>query len=187
MKFLLGLKQGMTRIFDAEGRSIAVSIVKILPMQVAQIKTVEKDGYSAIQLKATKLKGEKEVDLKAIEVKVENPSDYKVGDKIQIDFEAGDKISVTGTSKGKGFAGTIKRHGFRRGPASHGGNNVREPGSIGAQQPQRVVKGRRMAGHMGAETITVQNLKVVDLDKESILVSGAIPGNRGTMVRVYSK
>lgn len=177
----------MTRVFDADGKIIAVTILKILPSKVSAIKTADKDGYSAIQIKSVKTKGEKEVDLKICEFRVENISDYKVGQNVEIDFAAGEHVAVQGTSKGKGFAGTIKRHGFKRGPESHGGNNVREPGSIGAQQPQRVVKGRKMAGHMGVDTITVSNLKVVDINKDTVLISGAIPGNNGAIIKVYSK
>ena len=187
MKFLLGQKLNMTRVFDADGKVIAVTAIKILPSKVSALKTVEKDGYSAVQIKAVKEKGAKEVDLKVCEFRVEDLADYKLGQDIKIDFAAGEKIIVQGTSKGKGFAGTIKRHGFHRGPESHGGNNVREPGSIGAQQPQRVVKGRRMAGHMGAETITVQNLKVVDINKDTVLISGAIPGIYNSIIKIYSK
>jgi large subunit ribosomal protein L3 len=186
MKFILGRKLGMTRVFDAEGKSIAVSMIKALPCFVSMVKTVEKDGYSALQIKATEKTGEKEKTVRSCEFKAEG--EYKKGDKITLEqFEIGDQATVTGTSKGKGFAGTIKRHGFHRGPETHGGNNVREPGSIGAQQPQRVVPGRKMAGHMGHETITVKNLKVVDIDKDIILVAGAIPGPRKGIVKVYSE
>lgn len=185
MKFILGEKLGMTRVFDSEGRNIAVSMIKAFPCVVSAIKTAEKDGYSAIQVKAVAKKGEKEKTVKASEFRTEE--NLKVGDKITLEqFEIGDKAAVTGISKGKGFAGTIKRHGFHRGPAGHGGNNVREPGSIGAQQPQRVVKGRKMAGHMGHETVTIKNLKIVDLDKNIMLVAGAIPGPRKTVLRIYS-
>ncbi|MFA6963722.1 MAG: 50S ribosomal protein L3 [Patescibacteria group bacterium] len=184
---MLGQKVNMTRVFDAEGKNIAVTVVKILPSSVSAIKTADKDGYSAIQIKSVKEKGKKEVDLKITEFRIENADQYKVGQNLEVDLVAGESVAVQGVTKGKGFAGTIKRHGFKRGPESHGGNNVREPGSIGAQQPQRVVKGRRMAGHMGATVITVQNLKVVDIDKETILISGAIPGNNGAILRIYSK
>lgn len=185
MKFILGEKFGMTRVFDADGKSIAVSLIKAFPCVVSAIKTVEKDGYSAIQIKAIAKKGEKEKTVQASEFRTEDK--FKIGDKITVDqFEIGDKAVVTGTSKGKGFAGTIKRHGFHRGPVGHGGNNVREPGSIGAQQPQRVILGRKMAGHMGHTTITVKNLKVVDFDKDIMLVAGAIPGPRKSILKVYS-
>ncbi len=185
MKFILGQKLGMSRVFDAEGKSIAVNKIKALPCSVSAIKTVEKDGYIAVQIKAVKMVGEKEREVKTCEFKAQG--EFKKGDKITLEqFEAGDKVTVTGTSKGKGFAGTIKRHGFHRGPESHGGNNVREPGSIGGGYPQRVVKGRRMAGHMGDETITVKNLKVVDVDKDIILISGAIPGSNRAVLKIYT-
>jgi large subunit ribosomal protein L3 len=186
MKFILGQKIGMTRVFDEEGKILAVTIVKAFPTVVTQIKTVEKDGYNALQVKA--VSGAKEKTLKTCEFKIEKPEDYKVGDKISLDqFETGEIINVQGTSKGKGFAGTIKRHGFQRGPETHGSNNVREPGSIGGGYPQRVVKGRRMAGHMGAETITIKNLKIADKDKDILLVKGAIPGPCKGVIKVYSK
>jgi len=178
----------MTRVFDAEGRSVAVSKVLVLPAAVSQIRSNEKDGYSAVQIQAVKGEGEKTKVIRTKEFRALDTAGYKKGKKITIEqFIAGDVVDVTGTSKGKGFAGTIKRHGFKRGPESHGGNNVREPGSIGAQQPQRVVLGRRMAGHMGAATVTVKNLKVVDVDKDILLVSGAIPGPNKGILQIVSR
>lgn len=184
MKFILGQKVGMTRVFDTEGKSFAVTMVKAHLCSVSAIKTTEKDGYTAVQVKAA---GSKDKSLKTCEFRVENVEDYKVGARITLDqFEAGEFVNVQGTSKGKGFAGTIKRHNFSRGPESHGSNNVREPGSIGGGYPQRVVKGRRMAGHMGAETITIKNLKIVDINKEILLVKGAIPGPSKGVIKLYS-
>lgn len=187
MKMIIGQKLGMTRIFDAEGKSVPVSLVKILPCTVSQVKTEKVDGYNAIAITAKNPLRDDKV-LKIAEFKVENIEDYKKGQKILSDqFEAGDIVEVTGTSKGKGFAGTIKRHSFKRGPEGHGGNNVREPGSIGAQQPQRVVLGRKMAGHMGAVTVNVKNLKVVDVDKDTIAISGAIPGPAKGILKIWGK
>lgn len=185
MKFILGQKLGMSRVFDVEGRSVAVNKIKALRCSVSALRTADKDGYAAVQIKASKMVGEKEREIRTCEFKAEG--EYKKGDEITFEqFEIGDKVTVTGTSKGKGFAGTIKRHGFHRGPESHGGNNVREPGSIGGGYPQRVVKGRRMAGHMGDETITVKNLKVIDVDKDILLVSGAIPGANKSILKIYT-
>lgn len=188
MKFILGRKLGMTRVFDTDGKEVAVNIVSVLPCEVSQVKSLDKDGYSAVQIKATKEKGDKTLDIRKVEFRLDDTAAYKVGKKITTDqFSAGDVVEVTGTSKGKGFAGTIKRYNFKRGPESHGGNNVREPGSIGAQQPQRVVLGRRMAGHKGVETINVKNLKVIDVDKNILLISGAIPGPNKGIVKVFAK
>lgn len=186
MKIALGQKLGMTRVFDTEGRALAVTMVKLLPAKVTQIKSDDKDGYSAIQI--TSYKNEEKANvLRSTEFRVEDLSGAKAGSILKIDFENGDFVSIQGKSKGKGFAGTIKRHGFKRGPETHGGNNVREPGSIGAQQPQRVTKGRHMAGHMGYDTITVKNLKVVDINNDIMLVSGAVPGPRKSVLKIYGK
>jgi len=185
MKFILGQKMGMTRVFDEDGRSFAVTMIKAMPARVSQIKTKEKDGYKAVQIEAYKT-GEKEKSIRKNEFRVENPGRYKVGQEITLkQFKKEELVSVQGVSKGKGFAGTIKRHGFHRGPESHGSNNVREPGSIGGGYPQRVVKGRKMPGHLGTDTITITNLKVIDLDKDIMLIAGAIPGPRKGIIKVY--
>jgi large subunit ribosomal protein L3 len=186
MKFILGQKIGMTRIFDEEGRNFAVTKVRVLPCTVSKIITKDHEGYKAVQIKATKQSGEKEKIVRINEFRVDAPNRYKVGEAITLkQFKAGELVTVTGTSKGKGFSGTIKRHGFHRGPAGHGSNNVREPGSIGAQQPQRVVLGKKMAGKMGVETVTVKNLRLVDLDNEIMLIAGSIPGNNKSIVKVF--
>lgn len=188
MKFILGQKLGMTRVFDADGKVIPVTRIAFLPCVVSQVKTQDKDGYVSVQVSAHKQLDEKKNPMRIMEFRLDDVSGYKKGEEVKTDqFAAGDIVEVTAKSKGKGFAGTIKRHGFHRGPASHGGNNVREPGSIGAQQPQRVVKGKKMAGHMGATTITVKNLKVIDINKDTILISGAVPGPNKGIVRVVSK
>jgi large subunit ribosomal protein L3 len=187
MKFAIAQKMGMTRVFDKEGKNIAVTMVKLFPMKVEQIKTQEVDGYSALKVKAYTEDGEKVKDIKSCEFDAIDGTKYKVDQKIKIEFDTEDFVTVTGTSKGKGFAGTIKRHGFKRGPEGHGGNNVREPGSIGAQQPQRVVLGRRMAGRLGGDTVTIGNLKVVDINKDTMLIAGAIPGHSKTLLRITAK
>ncbi|MEK9156070.1 MAG: 50S ribosomal protein L3 [Patescibacteria group bacterium] len=185
MKFILGRKVGMTRVFDEEGRALAVTKVAVLPTVVSQIKSKEKDGYKAVQVKA--LRGKDRV-AKVTEFAVEAPGRYKVGESITPkQFKKDEVVTVTGTGKGKGFAGTIKRHGFRRGPAGHGSNNVREPGSIGGGYPQRVVLGRKMAGRMGGGTVTVKNLRIVDLDEEMILLSGAVPGPNKGVLKIFGK
>jgi len=188
MKFILAQKLGMTRIFDEEGKSVPVTKVAVLPCHISEIKSLDRDGYVAVQLSATKGEGDKVKNVKINEFRLSEIDGYKKGQKLGNDqFTAGDLVEISGTSKGKGFAGTIKRYNFKRGPETHGGNNVREPGSIGAQQPQRVVLGRRMAGHMGAKTATVKNLKVVDVDKNILLVRGAVPGPDKGILKVVSK
>ena len=185
MRFLIGQKKGMTRVFNQEGESFAVSIIEVLPTVVSQIKTTEKDGYSAIKVKVV---NEKQTKEKSFEFKVEDTTSFKVGDKITTEqFESSDLVSVYGKSKGKGFAGTIKRHGFHRGPVTHGSHNVRQPGSIGGAYPERVVKGRRMAGHMGNENTVIKNLKIVDLNNNTILLKGAIPGPRKSILKITKK
>lgn len=166
---------------------MAVSKAMILPAKISQIKTIEKDGYQAVQISAFKGEGVKSKNVKVKEFRIDQTDGQKKSDTVDTAFQIGDLVSVTGTSKGKGFAGTIKRHGFKRGPESHGGNNVREPGSIGAQQPQRVVLGRKMAGHMGAKTATIRNLKIVAVEDNVILISGAIPGPNKGIVEIIAK
>ena len=188
MKFILAQKLGMTRVFDKEGKALPVTKVAFLPCHISAIKNVERDGYTSVQIAATKGEGDRVKNMKVTEFRVLEIDGYKMGAKIDpTQFVAGDVVEVTGTSKGKGFAGTIKRHGFKRGPEGHGGNNVREPGSIGAQQPQRVVLGRKMAGHMGVETVTVKNLLVVDTDKEIMIIKGALPGPNKGILRIVCK
>lgn len=175
----------MTRVFDSNGNHVAVNIVKALSCRVSQVKTTAKDGYSAVQITAFAPKGKGEKSLKIAEFK--DQTDLKEGETVSVkEFTPGELVTVTGTGKGKGFAGTIKRHGFSRGPESHGSNNVREPGSIGGGYPQRVVKGRRMPGRMGNETVTVKNLKLVDVEDDILLISGSLPGPRKSIVKIFS-
>ena len=195
-KAILGRKLGMTQIFTEEGKVVPVTVVESGKNVVIQNKTVETDGYNAVQIgfgevkeyKVTKpLKGRFEKagiqPVKFIrEMRLSAPSEYKVGDIIGVDvFEAGELVDVTGTSKGKGFAGTVKRHHFARGPMGHGSKSHREPGSTGAMisgHGGRVLKGKKLPGQMGHERVTVQRLTVVkvDTDRNLILIKGAIPG-----------
>jgi len=201
MKGILGKKLGMTQIFTAEGIVVPVTVVEATPNVVTQIKTVEKDGYSAIQVgfedaKEKSLNKPQKGHLAAANVlkkhlkefRVDAVEEFTVGQEIKADlFAAGEKIDVTGTSKGKGFQGPIKRHGQSRGPESHGSRYHRRPGSMGACSfPGRVFKNKKLAGHMGSVKVTVQNLEVVkvDADKNLILVKGAIPGPKGSMVTI---
>ena len=199
MKGILGKKLGMTQIFTAEGIVVPVTVVEATPNVVTQIKTVEKDGYSAIQVgfedaKEKSLNKPQKGHLAAANVlkkhlkefRVDSVEGYTVGQEIKADlFAAGEMIDVTGISKGKGFQGPIKRHGQSRGPESHGSRYHRRPGSMGACSfPGRVFKNKKLAGHMGSVKVTVQNLEVVrvDADKNLILVKGAIPGAKGSVV-----
>ena len=202
MKTIIGRKIGMTQIFDEKGRVIPVTIIEAGPCVVAQVKSVETDGYNAIQLgfgdvKESKLnKPEKGHFAKAKlalkkhlrEFRVDSLEGVNVGDEIKADtFVAGDKIDVQGTSKGKGFQGVIKRHGQSRGPMGHGSMYHRRPGSMGpTSTPGRVFKGKKLPGHMGRVTVTIQNLDVVkvDLDKNAILVKGSVPGAKGAILKI---
>ena len=195
-KAILGRKLGMTQIFTEEGRVVPVTVVECGNNFVLRSKTVESDGYNAVQIgfgdikekNVTKpLKGQFEkAGVKAVrfirEMRLAAPSEYNVGDTIGVDiFAAGDLVDVVGTSKGKGFAGGIKRHNFARGPMGHGSKSHREPGSTGAMisgPGGRVLKGKKLPGRMGGERVTVQRLTVVrvDADRNLILIKGAIPG-----------
>ena len=201
MKGILGRKIGMTQIFTEAGEVVPVTVVEAGPNVVTQVKTVEKDGYNAIQVgfedaKEKSLNKPQKGHLAAANVlkkhlkefRVDAVEEFTVGQEIKADlFAAGEKIDVTGTSKGKGFQGPIKRHGQSRGPESHGSRYHRRPGSMGACSfPGRVFKNKKLAGHMGSVKVTVQNLEVVrvDADKNLILVKGAIPGPKGSMVTI---
>ena len=201
MKGILGKKVGMTQIFTEEGIVVPVTVVEAGPIVVTQIKTVEKDGYNAIQIgfgdaKEKSLNKPQKGHLAAANVlkkhlkefRVDSVEGYTVGQEIKADlFATGEVIDVTGISKGKGFQGPIKRHGQSRGPESHGSRYHRRPGSMGACSfPGRVFKNKKLAGHMGSVKVTVQNLEVVkvDADKNLILVKGAIPGAKGSVVTI---
>ncbi|MCA9309316.1 50S ribosomal protein L3 [Candidatus Saccharibacteria bacterium] len=202
MKAILGTKVGMTQILAEDGVLVPVTLVQAGPCVITQIKTTETDGYDAIQLAlgggknisksvaGHVAKADKSVAPRMIkEFRVEDISEeQKVGSSIDVStFEVGDTVKVTGTSKGKGFAGTVKRHNFATSASSHGGNGmVRRPGSIGSMYPQKVFKGKRMAGQMGAEQVTVSGLKVayVDLENNLLGLRGAIPGPKKSLVTV---
>lgn len=181
----------MTRVFDTDGRSFAVTRVKTLPCKISQIKTKDKDGYEAVQVSAQnrEKKGRSaKIYSKIAEFKVESTKKYKVNDEIKTDqFKKNEVVTVEGRGKGKGFAGTIKRHGFAQGPVTHGSHNIRQPGSIGGGYPERVVKGRKMPGRLGGKNVTINNLRIIDLDKDEILVSGAVPGAYKSIVKIYGK
>ena len=203
-KGIIGKKIGMTQIFDERGNVIPVTVIEAGPCVVAQVKTVETDGYNAIQLGFGEIKDkhinkpEKGHFAKAKlenkkhlrEFKVEDVENYKVGDEVKADiFAAGEKVDVQGTSKGKGFQGVIKRHGQSRGPMGHGSMYHRRPGSMGpTSTPGRVFKGKKLPGQMGRDTITIQNLDVVrvDMDKNVILVKGSVPGAKGAILKIKS-
>lgn len=200
MKAVLGRKLGMTQVFAEDGRLVPVTVIEAGPMVVTQIKNKETDGYEAVQVAFGEVK-EKRVNkplrghfAKAgvgfkkfvREFKVEDLSAYSLAQEIKVDvFEAGEKVDAIGTSKGKGFQGTIKRHNQSRGPMTHGSRYHRGPGSMGAaSDPSRVFKGKKLAGHMGAERVTIQNLEVVkvDVEKNLILIKGAVPGPKKGLV-----
>lgn len=200
---LIGRKTGMTRVFTEEGSSIPVTVVEVKPNRISQIKSVEVDGYVALQLTAgTKrtnqiskaeaghfAKSNVEMGVLTREFTVADASEYEAGKELTVEvFTAGQKVDVTGTSKGKGFAGAIKRHNFSMQDATHGNSlSHRAPGSIGqCQTPGRVWKGKKMAGHMGAERSTTQSLEVVrvDVERNLLLIKGAVPGATGSHVFV---
>ncbi|MEI8073012.1 MAG: 50S ribosomal protein L3 [Candidatus Saccharibacteria bacterium] len=206
MKALLATKLGMTQLFDENGRVNSVTLLQAGPCTVTQVKEFATDGYDAIQvgfgeskhiakpqeghLKKSKAKSKHIAEFRITTLdsdQTEENSAFNIGDIIKADvFSVGDMVEVSGISKGKGFAGTIKRHNFARGPKTHGSHNYREPGSIGAGYPQHVFKGQKMAGRMGTDKVTVKNLKIVlvDADKNIIAIKGAIPGPNKGLVRV---
>jgi large subunit ribosomal protein L3 len=199
-KAILAKKIGMTQIFKEDGTLVPVTVMEAGPCVVTQKKTIENDGYSSIQVgfgevKAKKVNGPMKghfekagIEPKKVlkEFRLDNCDEYEVGAEIKADvFAAGDKVDVTGISKGKGFQGAIKRHGQHRGPMAHGSKYHRGVGSMSsATTPGKVKKGKKMPGHMGSERVTVQNLEIVrsDADKNLILIKGAVPGNKGSVV-----
>lgn len=199
---VIGKKLGMTQVFDENGLAIPVTVIKVEPLTVTQVKTIDTDGYNAIQTGVVPAK-EKHLTKAQIghfaknklenfrhlqEFRVDNPEAYEIGQKIDLSvLENVEKVDVTGKSVGKGFQGTVKRWNFSRGPMGHGSKNHREPGSIGAgTTPGRVIKGKRMAGNMGNEKVTITKLTVVKVDNENnlLLVKGSVPGPEGKLVTV---
>ena len=199
MKGILGRKIGMTQVFTKSGKLIPVTVVSVEPNVVTQIKTKENDGYEAIQLgfdtKREKLATKASIghtnkanttpkrffrEIKGVEI-----SNYTLGQEVKVDiFTEGEMVDVTGTTKGKGFQGVIKRHGQSRGPMGHGSNYHRKPGSMGTMRPMRVFKGKALPGHMGIDTVTIQNLEIVAVDVENnvILIKGNVPGANKSLV-----
>lgn len=202
MKGILGRKIGMTQVFSKDGKLIPVTVVEVAPNTVMQVKTVESDGYNAIQLGVFEKKEKNANKPEMGHAKKANVSPkrflkeirdyegtYNVGDTLSASlFEVGDIIDVTGTSKGKGFTGVIKRHNQSRGPETHGSRYHRRPGSMGTMLPKRVLKGKKLSGHMGTETVTIQNLEIIEVNENEnyILVSGNIPGAKDSLVLIKS-
>jgi len=204
MAGIIGRKIGMTQLFDADGNVVAVTVIEAGPCPVTQVRTLETDGYEAVQLGFAECKDKhitkpelghlKKAGLKhglRHLVEFSDMSELKIGDTVTVDaFEDGQPVSVVGVSKGKGFQGTIKRHNFARGPVTHGSHNVRAPGSIGASAyPSRVFKGVRMSGHMGCERVTQLGLRIVRRDPENnlLLVKGSVPGAKNSVVIVKGR
>jgi large subunit ribosomal protein L3 len=200
---LIGRKLGVTQVFQADGTMVAVSVLAIEPNTVTRLRTEDRDGYVAVQLgteTAKRLSKPEAGQLKDLpkaaqslkkirEFRVDSVDEFELGQTVALGdlFAEGDLVDVTGVSKGKGFAGHIKRHNFHRGPKTHGSDHHREPGSIGpGTTPGRVYKGVKMAGHMGDERVTVKKLRVVraDVDKNLLLVKGSLPGPRGSLILV---
>jgi len=199
MKAIIGRKIGMTRIFNDKGNAVPVTLILAEPNVITQVKTSKKDGYDASQIAlADKKKINKPLAGHLAKAKIkarilkEFPLDEKkqIGGRIDVSqFQVGDVVSVSAISKGKGFAGTVKRHHFHLGPKTHGSNNYRQPGSIGSMYPQRVIKGRRMAGHLGHQKVTVKSLKIADvnLDKNILMLKGPVPGPNKSVVCIWGK
>ena len=202
MKTLLGTKLGMTQLLAEDGRAVPVTLIQAGPVTVTQVKTVETDGYNAVQIAygegknlskavAGHVKSAKVTPKFLREVRVDGPVEAKVGDSFDVSvFAIGDTVDATGISKGKGFAGTVKRHNFNTSKKTHGGNgNVRKPGSIGSMYPQKVFKGKKMSGRMGAEQVTVKNLEIAYVDPETNLIGvrGAVPGPRKGLIILGGK
>ncbi len=203
MKGILGRKIGMTQVFTKSGELIPVTVVSVEPNVVTQIKTTENDGYEAVQL-GFDTKREKLTTKASLghtnkattspkrffkEIKGVNINDYTLGQEIKADiFTEGEVVDVTGTTKGKGFQGVIKRHGQSRGPMGHGSHYHRRPGSMGTMRPMHVLKGKKLPGHMGVATVTIQNLEIVavNLEENVVLVKGNIPGAKNSLVFIKS-
>ena len=200
-KALLGRKLGMTQIFNEDGKVVPVTVIEAGPCTVVQIKNTDTDGYEAVQLGFGEVKSKKVTKPTAGHFKKANVEPKKhlrefrleeislnVGDELKADlFTVGESVDITGTTKGKGFQGVIKRHGQSRGPMGHGSMYHRRPGSMGpTSTPGRVFKGKKLPGHMGMQTVTIQNLEVVsvDLDKNVILVKGSVPGSKGAILKI---
>lgn len=203
MKFIIGTKIEMGQVWNEAGELVPVTWVKIEPCKVTQIKTIEKDGYQAVQIGCGRkkhltkpLKGHlKDLEdfryLREFRLNEADTKNYERGKEIKLtDFNVGDRVMISGISKGRGFQGVVKRHGFHGSPASHGHKDqLRMPGSIGATDPAHVFKGTKMAGQMGNERVTVKNLEVVELDEKNnrLAIKGAVPGARHSLVEIISE
>jgi large subunit ribosomal protein L3 len=199
MNAIVGQKIGMSQMFEQNGKSIPVTLIEAGPCEITQIKTAEKDGYDAVQVGFFKIEKQSRIKkpqtqkpykwLREFPVSAVRGGDAKIGDKIDVtSFKEGDIVKVSGISKGKGFQGPVKRYGFKgRHSTSHGTKHeLRTPGSTGSSMPEHVNKGRKMAGHMGAERVSVKNLKIVKIDQENnlLVIKGALPGRRGTLLEI---
>ncbi|HAA02644.1 MAG TPA: 50S ribosomal protein L3 [Syntrophobacteraceae bacterium] len=202
IKLIIGRKLGMMQVFADDGTVVPVTVLQAGPCTITQVKTPQRDGYGAVQMgfgtrKAKHINRPLRGHLDKVgkgyfeilrEVRVSDPDDHQAGEEIQADiFEIGERVDIIGVSKGKGFAGTIKRWGFHRGPVTHGCKNIREPGSTGcATYPGRVMKGKRMPGQLGNKRVTTMNLKVVDInhDDSLLLIKGAVPGPSNGLVLI---
>ena len=196
---ILGRKLGMTQLFESDGKAVPVTVIETSPNVVVQVKTKDNDGYEAIQVgfgDRKRVNSPQKGHMKNLgqfrylrELKVDNAGEWEAGKTVTVDiFQPGDLVDVSGASKGRGFAGVMKRHNFHGGPKTHGqSDKARSPGSIGAgTSPGRVIKGKKMAGHMGTNQVTIKSLKVVrsDAAKGILIVRGAVPGNEGALVKV---
>jgi large subunit ribosomal protein L3 len=196
---IIGKKLGMTQIYTEEGKSYPVTVVEAGPCSIIQVKTLEKDGYEAVKIGFVEMKEKKlnkpmrgvfkKAGVKSCKVLKEYPmGGLKVGEAVTVEkFVKGDKVSVSGISKGKGFQGVMKRHNFSGGPGSHGSMFNRAPGSIGASSyPSRVWKNQKMPGHMGSEKVTTKNLEILDIrvDQNLLLIKGAVPGASGSIIEI---
>ncbi len=202
MKGILGRKVGMTQVFTKDGKLIPVTVVEVEPNIVMQVKTNETNGYNAIQLGVFEKKEKNATRAEIGNAKKANTTpkrflkeirdyegSYNVGDAINVElFANGDVVDVTGTTKGKGFQGVIKRHNQSRGPMAHGSHYHRRPGSLGTMLPKRVLKGKKLAGHMGSETVTIQNLEIIEVNaaENYLLISGNVPGAKNSLVLIKS-
>ncbi len=200
MKGILGRKVGMTQVFTKDGKLIPVTVVEVEPNVVMQVKTTEKNGYNAIQLGVFEKKEKSATRAEIGNAKKANTTpkrflkeirnyegSYNVGDAVSVDvFASGEVVDVTGTTKGKGFQGVIKRHNQSRGPMGHGSHYHRRPGSLGTMLPKRVLKGKNLPGHMGTDTVTIQNLEVIEVNpaENYMLISGNVPGVRNSLILI---